>query len=84
MTYLVMREALTLIPYKAAKERHWDEAEEDDEEDRPTDDTLRFWAVKNRKRDESVIYQLTCDLGTYMFPKNIHNLHFRRDIIGVE
>lgn len=50
-----MREALTLIPDKAAEERHWDEAEEDDEEDRPTDDTLRLWTVKNRKRDHSVI-----------------------------
>lgn len=55
-----MREALTLIPYKAAEERHWDEAEEDDEEDRPTDDTLRLWTVKDRKRDDSVIrYHMT-------------------------
>lgn len=49
-----MGEALTLIPYKAAQERHWDEAEEDDEEDRPTDDALRLWTVKNRKRHQSV------------------------------
>lgn len=45
-----MREAHALISYKAAKERHWDEAEEDDEEDRPTDDTLGLWAAKTRKR----------------------------------
>lgn len=47
VSHLIMRKALTLIPYKAAKERHWDEAEEDDEEDRPTDDALRLWTVKN-------------------------------------
>lgn len=49
-----MWEALALISYKAAKERHWDKAEEDDEEDRPTDDTLGFRAaireVKERIR----------------------------------
>lgn len=38
-----MWEAHALISYKAAEERHWDEAEEDDEEDRPTDDSLRLW-----------------------------------------
>lgn len=79
-----MREALALIPYKAAEERHWDEAEEDDEEDRPTDDTLRLWTVKDRKRDESVIcYHMTWDIDTYMFPKKIHNVHFKRNIIGM-
>lgn len=45
-TDLVMREALTLVPHKAAEERHWNEAEEDDEEDRPTDDTLGLRAAK--------------------------------------
>lgn len=51
-----MREALTLIPDKAAEERHWDEAEQDDEEHRPTDDTLRLRAVKNRKRHNGVTH----------------------------
>lgn len=41
-----MWEALALISHKAAKERHWDEAEEDDEEDRPTDDSLGLWAAQ--------------------------------------
>lgn len=40
---LIVWEARALIPHKAAKERHWDEAEEDDEEDRPTDHSLRLW-----------------------------------------
>lgn len=44
-----MREAHALISYKAAEERHWDEAEEDDEEDRPTDDPLRLWAAGGGK-----------------------------------
>lgn len=50
-THLIMREAHTLVSYKAAKERHWDEAEEDDEEDRPTDDSLRLWAAKRGDQD---------------------------------
>lgn len=45
-TNLVMREALTLVSYKAAQERHWNEAEEDDEEDCPTDYTLGLRAAK--------------------------------------
>lgn len=43
MKYLVMWKTHALISYKAAKERHWDKAEEDDEEDRPTDDPLGLW-----------------------------------------
>lgn len=58
-THLVMREDLTLAPHKAAEERHWNEAEEDDEEDRPTDYTLGLRTakkvytnrVKSNKRD---------------------------------
>lgn len=42
-----MREALTLVSHKAAKERHWNEAEEDDEEDCPTDYTLGLRAAKS-------------------------------------
>lgn len=45
-TNLVMREDLTLAPHKAAEERHWNEAEEDDEEDRPTDYTLGLRTAK--------------------------------------
>lgn len=45
-----MREALTLVSYKAAKERHWNEAEEDDEEDCPTDYTLGLRAAKEGTR----------------------------------
>lgn len=52
MTYLVVWESSALIPYKAAEERHWDKAEEDDEEDRPTDDSLRFWATRRNKQKE--------------------------------
>lgn len=74
-----MREALTLIPDKAAEERHWDEAEEDDKEDRPTDDTLRLWTVKNRKRDHSAIdYHWIWDWDVYMFPKDFYNLYFKQ------
>lgn len=47
-----MWEAHALISYKAAKERHWDEAEEDDEEDRPTDDSLGLWAAKRGDQEE--------------------------------
>lgn len=50
-----MREALTLIPYKAAEERHWDEAEEDDEEDRPTDYTLRLWTGPEERRQRNML-----------------------------
>lgn len=65
--YLIMREALALIPYKAAEERHWNEAEEDDEEDRPTDDTLRLWAAKTGKRDKTrTEYHLISDVDTYI------------------
>lgn len=45
-----MREALTLVSYKAAEERHWNEAEEDDEEDCPTDYTLGLRAAKEGTR----------------------------------
>lgn len=48
-----MREAHALISYKAAEERHGDEAEEDDEEDRPGDDPLRLWAGEGEKQGES-------------------------------
>lgn len=41
-----MREAFTLVSHKAAKERHWNEAEEDDEKDCPTDYTLGLRAAK--------------------------------------
>lgn len=41
-----MGEALTLVSHKAAKERHWNEAEEDDEEDCPADYTLGLRAAK--------------------------------------
>lgn len=41
-----MWEAHALISNKAAEERHWDETEKDDEEDSPTDDSLRLWTVK--------------------------------------
>lgn len=37
-----MRETSALVAHKAAEERHWDEAEEDDEENRPADDSLRL------------------------------------------
>ena len=40
-----MWEAHALVSYKATKERHWDEAEEDNEEDRPTDHSLGLWAA---------------------------------------
>lgn len=46
-----MREALTLVSHKAAEKRHWNEAEEDDEEDCPTDDTLRLRAAKKVYRN---------------------------------
>lgn len=51
---LVVREALTLVSHKAAKKRHWNEAEEDDEEDCPTDHTLGLRAAKKgtQKHDE--------------------------------
>lgn len=45
-THLIMWEAHALISNKAAEERHWDETEKDDEEDSPTDDSLRLWTVK--------------------------------------
>lgn len=51
-THLVVREALTLVPHKAAEERHWDEAEEDDEEDRPTDHTLGLRAANESTQDQ--------------------------------
>lgn len=41
-----MREGLTLVSYKTAEERHWNEAEEDDEEDCPTDYTLGLRAAR--------------------------------------
>lgn len=41
-----MREALALVSYKAAEERHWNEAEEDDEEDCAADYTLGLRAAK--------------------------------------
>lgn len=47
--HLIMWESFALISHKAAEERHWDEAEEDDEENSPTDDTLRFWATKREQ-----------------------------------
>lgn len=47
-----MWEARALISHKAAKERHWDEAEEDDEEDRPTDDSLGLWAAQTDDQEE--------------------------------
>lgn len=50
--HLIMWEALALISHKAAKERHWDEAEEDDEEDRPTDDSLGLWAAQTDDQEE--------------------------------
>lgn len=37
-----MRETLTLLSHKAAEERHGDEEEKDDEENRATDHALRF------------------------------------------
>lgn len=40
--YLIMRETLTLLSYKAAEERNGDEEEKDDEENRTADHTLRF------------------------------------------
>lgn len=76
-----MREALTLIPDKAAEERHWDEAEEDDEEDRPTDDTLGLWTVKNRKRDHTVIHSPWVCVFVYTLPKNNYNLHSKHNSI---
>lgn len=48
-----MWEALALISYKAAKERHRDEAEEDDEEDRPTDDSLGLWAAERIDQEDN-------------------------------
>lgn len=73
-----MREALALIPYKAAEERHWNETEEDDEEDRPTDDTLRLWAAKTRKRDKTrTEYHSTSDVDTHIFSNVIQNIHFK-------
>lgn len=47
-----MWEARALISYKAAKERHWDEAEEDNEEDRPTDDSLGLWTAKSEQKEK--------------------------------
>lgn len=84
-TYLIVREALTLIPYEAAEERHWDEAEEDDEEDRPADDTLRLWTVKNRKRDERVIcYHLPSRYRPCLCsPRTFATSKFRRNITGI-
>lgn len=41
-----MREAFTLVSHKATKERHWNEAEEDDEKDCPTDYTLGLRTAK--------------------------------------
>lgn len=73
-----MREALALIPYKAAEERHWNEAEEDDEEDRPTDDTLRLGAAKTRKRDKTRReHHLTADVDTHKFPNVIQIIHIK-------
>lgn len=46
-----MWEALALISYKAAKERHWDKAEEDDEEDCPADDTLGLRATIREEKE---------------------------------
>lgn len=46
MLYLIMWEARALISHKAAKERHWDKAEEDDEENCPTDDSLGLRTAK--------------------------------------
>lgn len=66
-----MREALTLASYKAAEERHWDEAEEDDEEDRPADHTLGLRAARegSRRRGESQAEQQLPALtwATYIF-----------------
>lgn len=45
-----MREALTLVSHKAAQERHRNEAEEDDEEDGPTDHTLGLRAAKGKQK----------------------------------
>lgn len=47
-----MWEAHALISYKTAKERHWDEAEEDDEEDRTTDDSLWLWTADVGDQEE--------------------------------
>lgn len=48
-----MRKAHALIPNKAAEERHWDEAEEDDEENRPTDDSLWLWAANHHDQEDT-------------------------------
>lgn len=53
-THLVVWEAHALIAYKAAEERHRDEAEEDDEEDCPTDDSLGLWAEKRMDQEEKL------------------------------
>lgn len=50
--HLVMWEARALISNKAAEERHWDEAEEDDEEDCPTDDSLGLRTAKRGDQEE--------------------------------
>lgn len=59
--HLVMWEAHALISHKAAEERHGNEAEEDDEEDCPTDDSLRLWAAETGDQKEEqtkVLFQI--------------------------
>lgn len=62
-----MWEAHALISYKAAEERHWDEAEEDDEEDRPTDDSLRLWTAKRGDRGRETTRELSQEESTFDF-----------------
>lgn len=52
LTNLIMWEARALIAHKAAEKRHWDEAEEDDEENCTTDYSLGLWAAKARRESE--------------------------------
>lgn len=50
-TNLVVREGLALVSNKTAEERHWNEAEEDDEEDCPTDYTLGLRAARRGHKE---------------------------------
>lgn len=54
-----MREANALIAHKAAEERHWDEAEEDDEENRPADDPLRLRPANQAEQEDKQVENIS-------------------------
>ncbi len=66
-THLIMWESHALIPHKATKERHWDEAEEDDEEDCSTYDSLGLWTAKRVKKKEKQKGDYGCKRATFDF-----------------